>query len=44
MEDWAIATSTEVLQKELAQFAKTTKSPATETEVADEEALKELMS
>jgi hypothetical protein len=42
IEEWALSTSTEVLQKELAQFAKTTKSPATETEVVDEEALKEL--
>ncbi|KAG8791602.1 hypothetical protein FRC12_008664 [Ceratobasidium sp. 428] len=32
----------EILSKELAIFAKTTKSPATETEVVDEEALKAL--
>ncbi|KAG8683210.1 hypothetical protein FRC09_016225, partial [Ceratobasidium sp. 395] len=39
---WALDKSIEILSKELAVFAKTTKSPATETEVVDEEALKAL--
>ncbi|KAG8712321.1 hypothetical protein FRC09_019994 [Ceratobasidium sp. 395] len=42
LNSWAVDTTVELLSKELACFAKTTKSPATEADVVDEEALKGL--
>ncbi|KAF8602971.1 hypothetical protein BDV93DRAFT_556894 [Ceratobasidium sp. AG-I] len=42
LESWALETSTEILQKELVQYATTAKAPETEKEVVSEESLKEL--
>jgi hypothetical protein len=42
IENWALETSTELLRKELVQYATTTKAPEAESEVVGEDSLKEM--
>jgi hypothetical protein len=42
IETWALETTTGILRKELVQYTTTTKAPETETEVVNEESLKDM--